>query len=456
MHVFRDHLTSECFEGTCLTLLLKRIFCTSSLISNPSDTARLTTKAERKACWNDAQVLVTTILRDWMNKNPGIEVPEDVLAECEDAIVNKLPIMHTGNEETRRHEVAGFVRHSHKLLRCTERPPQKIRSDEEWLRLFPRYPIDENGYLRCLQTCDVEGIRSSLNTFGLCIVKVMTKADCQASVDAMFEEINFLRFRKGIDGPLVSPEDPCTWNSTNWPSTKKFLVDDLALHRQAFANRCSERIYEAFVAAFGEKRLHVSIDKWGIARGAKQNPKWAVALKPHWDLNPWQFLRDADNGINSGYQGLVALTDQNVETGCHMSLPGCTHFLRQWTLERMVDAKATTSQSFHADLDDPILRFMQPIPLRKGEMVIWSWGQLHGSSRSQSDRMRLSQYVRMYPAPEALSRFSYESRDRFGCEKTLRRCAKNGTLPQALLEDLRSNPLSSCLLGLQKWPEQED
>jgi hypothetical protein len=79
--------------------------------------------------------------------------------------------------DTRRHEVAGFVRHAYKLLRCAERPPQKIRSDEDWLRLFPRYPIDEDGYLKCLQTCDVESIRSSLNTFGLCIVSVKREAD---------------------------------------------------------------------------------------------------------------------------------------------------------------------------------------------------------------------------------------------------------------------------------------
>ena len=28
---------------------------------------------------------------------------------------------------------------------------------------------------------------------------------------------------------------------------------------------------------------------------------------------------------------------QDAETGCHLTLPGCCHFLRQWSLERKLD-----------------------------------------------------------------------------------------------------------------------
>jgi hypothetical protein len=31
-----------------------------------------------------------------MNQNPGIEVPEELFVECEDAIVGKFPILYTG------------------------------------------------------------------------------------------------------------------------------------------------------------------------------------------------------------------------------------------------------------------------------------------------------------------------------------------------------------------------
>lgn len=229
-------------------------------------------------------------------------------------------------------------------------------------------------------------------------------------------------------------------------------MQDVALHRQAFANRCSRKIYDAFAAIFGEGRLHVSVDNWGLTRGAKDNPKWEAGLKPHWDLNPWQFLRDVNNAGDPGYQGLIALSDQNLETGCHLTLPGCTHFLPQWCMERRLDEKAKSAKSFRAAADDPLLAYMQPIPLRRGQMVIWSWGQLHGSTNSQSQSMRLMQYVRMYPAPEAQPAIDYEGRDRFGCVRVLRKCTKKEELPQSTIEYLLGlDTFSKRLLGLESW-----
>lgn len=63
----------------------------------------------------------------------------------------------------------------------------------------------------------------------------------------MFEEINELRIKKGRqEGPQIDVEDSNTWADRNWPSSCKFLVDSVALHPQAFVNRCNPKIYEAF------------------------------------------------------------------------------------------------------------------------------------------------------------------------------------------------------------------
>merc|ERR1711879_686168 len=113
------------------------------------------------------------------------------------------------------------------------------------------------------------------------------------------------------------------------------MGDRVALARRAFVNRCSENIYKAYSAIFSEHRLHVTVDNWGVYRASATNAKWSTGLAPHWDLNPWRFLEDMGSGFDPGYQGLVALTDQTVETGCHMTLPGCTKFMEQWCRERV-------------------------------------------------------------------------------------------------------------------------
>lgn len=413
--------------------------------------ADVTGKMERRAQWNEAQKLAQRILREWMQKHPGEPVPEEVFRHCQQEIESSISIDTTQSLQS-------FVRYAHVDLLRVEGPPQKIRSEEEWQSLFPRYPTLENGFMHCFDSSDSEGMRAALQKYGFCVVKVLTKDECEQSVQAMFEEINHLRIQKGLEGPLINVEDHSTWEDKNWPSNCKFLVDYVALHPQAFANRCSKKIYEAFCGIFQESRLHVSVDKWGVARGAKGKARWRIGLRPHWDLNPWQCLRDFESGNpgipgHPGYQGMVALRDQDLETGCHLTLPGCTHFLKQWSLERKLEKISKTMKSFRASQEDPLLRYMQPVTLRQGEMVIWSCAQLHGSSHNHSNKMRLSQYIRMFPAKEAGWSINYDERDTFSCTRVLPRVIRKGELPQEALEGLDER--GRCLLGLEQWPKTE-
>merc|ERR1712151_324114 len=98
--------------------------------------------------------------------------------------------------------------------------------------------------------------------------------------------------------------------------------------------------------------------------------------------------------------------------------------VQQWCRERRLSEVAKSRRSHRPEQDDPVLPYMQPIPLRRGEMVIWSWGQLHGSSVSRSRDMRLQQYIRMYPAPEAGCPVKYEEQDRSGFCRVLRKSLK--------------------------------
>mmetsp|Transcript_55454 Transcript_55454/g.104155 ORF Transcript_55454/g.104155 Transcript_55454/m.104155 type:complete len:445 (-) Transcript_55454:92-1426(-) len=405
-------------------------------------------KARRKEMWANAKQVAQSALRKWMKEHPGHSVPDDVFSSCEEAVRVLFPAARV---DSREQEVSSFVRHSLLELLRTEGPPQRPRSMSEWQALFPRYPSVEEGYLMSFEPSESSSIRSALDTYGFCVVKVLSAAECEASVIAMFEEINLLRLRKGIDGPPVDVEKSDTWFDKNWPASCKFLVDDVALHKQAFANRCSKRVYQAFSGIWGEHRLHVSVDKWGLARGAKDKPRWRVGLKPHWDVNPWQCVRDLDSGMDPGYQGVIALRDQDLETGCHLTLPGCARFIRQWCKERKLESVSTSLKSFRAAEDDPILSYMQPVPLRQGEMVIWSCAQLHGSTHNRSDKMRLAQYVRMFPAREAgVANVDFDTRDGFSCTRVLSRCLKKGELTQKDVDEFE-DPLSRRLLGLDVW-----
>ncbi|CAE6909926.1 unnamed protein product [Symbiodinium natans] len=414
-------------------------------------------KARRREGWVAAQLAAKTFLRQWMAEHPGEEVPEDVYRACQEALKSHLPEPWRRKQESDRcgerkdAELRSFVRHSHLELLRQEGPPQRLRSPAEWEALFPRYPSespDGHGFLKSFEASDSEGISQALEKYGFCVVKALSKEQCEASVVAMFEEINALRVQKGIEGPPVAVEDDSTWFDRNWPSSCKFLVDDVALHRQAFANRCSANVYQAFRGIWGESRLHVSVDKWGVARGAKDRPRWRVGLKPHWDVNPWQCLRDLEAGVDPGYQGLIALRDQDLETGCHLTLPGCRHFLKQWCLERPLSKVSGSAKSFRASEEDPILRYMQPVPLRQGEMVIWSCAQLHGSTHNLSSKMRLAQYVRMFPAPSAACKANYDEKDSFSCTRVLRKCLRKGQLKWRDIEDLNLDGLGRQLLGV--------
>ena len=74
------------------------------------------------------------------------------------------------------------------------------------------------------------------------------------------------------------------------------------------------------------------MDNWGVQRPFRsargEHPKWQTQLEPHWDYSPWLFEQERRvKGIDPGYQGIVALNDHDLATGCHRNLPGCVAHL---------------------------------------------------------------------------------------------------------------------------------
>ncbi len=291
------------------------------------------------------------------------------------------------------------------------------------------------------------------------VVRVLSAEVCRRTVDAMFDDINAEARRKKCGSGEVSPSDPATWHAAHWPSRSKFLIRRPAFHPQAFSNRTCDALYTVFRHLWNEERLQVTIDNWGVVRGTRQipvvnpktgqttredRPKWGAGLRPHWDYNPWLFAKEQQNGHHHGYQGLLALEDHNLDIGCHRTLPGGAPFLAQWSRERVCPKSLGMKRASHRPApDDSIRDWMQAIPIRQGDLSLWSWGQLHGSTQNNSSQMRLHQFIRMYPAPEANPFYAHH--DRYAPARILHQYPEERAALECL--DLRARRL----LGLQSW-----
>ncbi|MFT5683568.1 MAG: hypothetical protein ACI8RZ_004500 [Myxococcota bacterium] len=107
------------------------------------------------------------------------------------------------------------------------------RTAEQWAAIFPRYPIDGDGFAQVIPAESLGTVQSALSTDGVAVIGVLSEAECAGTVAAMFEEING---RTKASRPTIDPARPHTWHSRNWPSSSKFLLRKPALHPVAFAN----------------------------------------------------------------------------------------------------------------------------------------------------------------------------------------------------------------------------
>ena len=89
---------------------------------------------------------------------------------------------------------------------------------------------------------------------------------------------------------------------------------------------------------------------------------------------------------------------------------------------------------------------MQALPMRQGDMVIWSWGQLHGNTPNFSSNMRLHQYIRMLPAD-----IQHSNVDQYACNRILhkKKFAKYNLVENIKSWNLTQNELK--LLNVQPY-----
>eukprot|EP00039_Didymoeca_costata_P008747 m.115730 g.115730 ORF g.115730 m.115730 type:complete len:373 (+) comp14214_c0_seq8:67-1185(+) len=295
----------------------------------------------------------------------------------------------------------------------------KEHREPDWKELIPPVPRDEEDprYARSYDPNNTEQWLPFLEAYGYVVLRgVAGEDECDLVSSEYQNRVNALRHEKQARGGKLSGPDidfrvPSleAWATDNWPVKSKFLMKEPALGRQAFATRTSPRMHDVWSHVFGSRRLWSSVDAFGTMRATKQipslntstvedRPDWEVALKPHWDCNPWRYQREVDKGRSRMYQGLVALVDSTEEVGGFCVVPGTSKHLPIW-LARMPEPNGSGRlKSFHPT-DSCFRERMQRVPVRKGDLVIWDTGSVHGNYRNTSSTtMRLCLYVRYMPA----------------------------------------------------------
>jgi len=188
--------------------------------------------------------------------------------------------------------------------------------------------------MKSFETTQFEEIKSALSKYGFVVVRnILTPEQCSKTIDEFFFDLN--RRAEYTQKEIISPDDPKTWETCNFPTKSKFLVETPAFTPNAFKNRCNTLIYDIYCHLFQRKDLWCNIDNWGLFRGTKDllfkdgdkevimdRPDWRHNLKLHWDYNPWTLQKWMDKGDPELYQGLVALSDCPCEVGGFMAVPG--------------------------------------------------------------------------------------------------------------------------------------
>jgi hypothetical protein len=185
----------------------------------------------------------------------------------------------------------------------------------------------------------------------------------------------------------ASPDDPATWYRKDVINPHAGMVE--MYHYQSMWDvRQHPAVYDIFSALHGTRELWVSLDRVAFKPPvADDHPEFDSPGFIHWDTDINRYPN-----IPLHVQGVLALVDCEADMGGFQCVPDVYNdlaaFLEHYQGERPVPRSPDYS-GFE----------IKRVPLRAGEMAIWSTTMLHGNGRNTSDRVRLAQYVSMNPPP---------------------------------------------------------
>uniref|UniRef100_A0A7R9ZC08 Uncharacterized protein n=1 Tax=Pseudictyota dubia TaxID=2749911 RepID=A0A7R9ZC08_9STRA len=300
---------------------------------------------------------------------------------------------------------------------------KRKQEDDAWRKVFPLYPTDKNGFAVYLLPGEAEKQRSFLDTYGVCVIRVLTDEECARTIGALQDDLN------AQQNPTTATDrlditDSRTWETCNFPGGargEKFLTPAVTLCRAAFENRVSDAVYTSFVNIYGQEDLVCSLDCFGFQRGTENvdtaignsRPDWRWKLPIHWHVNPWE--HEKTNGSRGAiYMGLITLVDQTRGTGGHVTVPGSTAYLSKWAADNpdsptRAGQAARPKNTIYVPKDCIMKKYEQNLMLRRGCLIVWDKRQAHGTFENRGPDVRLQQFVRYMPREEWFQKLDSQS-----------------------------------------------
>jgi hypothetical protein len=242
----------------------------------------------------------------------------------------------------------------------------------------------------------------------------------------------------------IDPADPSTWDKAQLQDNEMKELNNSGMveiynHQFLWDNRQHPAVYNAFVDIWDREDLWVTIDR------ANLNPPNRAA-RPFQGFIHW----DSDTShvpLPINVQGVVSLVDTDPELGGFQCVPELFRTFEDWIRTQPPDR-----DPFRPNLAGFDIEF---VPMKAGDLLIFNTLLAHGiKPNTSTDRVRLAQYVSMYPADEenaAVRAIRIQSwRDRepprgFAFPGDPREWEKT-RYPRAQLSEL-----GESLLGLRPW-----
>ena len=185
------------------------------------------------------------------------------------------------------------------------------------------------------------------------------------------------------------PRDPSTWHAPQRRAHKMAELNGTGMleiynHQYLWDNRQHRRVYDAFVDIWDREDLWVAIDRANL-KPPDPNPGEGFI---HWDVDT--SLRPLPVGV----QGVLSLAEQDREVGGFQCVPDLFERFASW--EETQPAGRDPMRPDTAGLD------IVHVDLAAGDLLVFNSLLAHGIRPNRSKgRVRMAQYISMYPADAA-------------------------------------------------------
>jgi hypothetical protein len=168
-------------------------------------------------------------------------------------------------------------------------------------KLVAPIDVDDPTYVKSFGVDQREAYTQFFEEYGFVVVRdVLTKAECQATIDDIWTYIETRSFTKHPlqdEAHTIRQDDPRTWDNY-WPSmAAEGIVGGPPVFRRApLNNRQNPKVYDVFSTVLGNKALMVNHDRYGLFRrtcnadGKLCYPHWKTLKNIHLDMNPWVYM----------------------------------------------------------------------------------------------------------------------------------------------------------------------